>query len=886
MISKNYIKKIIAITSIIFYFMSVSVNANEIILKSDDVFKIITNSSIINSDNKIYLNKDSDLKITTELTKIKNIDGTIEYEEFNLLILNIINEKNEVVFFMDILDTTIDKKNISIINNKYVLNIPVTFPQGSYIIKIDAVDFNSKKYTLSQDFLVSSTRYNLDSINVHIENNELFGNIMYSNFNPETSKEENNKFRITILNGDNEIFIKEEERIFSGYGMININENILKTIDSKLPVIFKVEVLDSNNSILISKTKVIEYINNVPKYSTFEIALFSLCILIVLLLIILLFLNKKFKKSKALIILLMLFSTTFFVDKVKASSHNCGIKPSDTCVNSKILTNLCQTSDTCDTSNTLNTRVFKFFSTGNVKNIESPRAWVGPVSASVDVCTNISGLGANDSFYLIADKEGSDWIAKRYAIFEFKKGTPLELRDTPYSKKTNNLVAKYNGDCTINLSSYYSGKSSNYKHAQVKIIEVGKISTDMCKSIRVNSSIFYSLTDNLINRIVCSGQELYEGYISSGKFLNIESPRAWVGPVSASVDVCTNISGLGANDSFYLIADKEGSDWIAKRYAIFEFKKGTPLELRDTPYSKKTNNLVAKYNGDCTINLSSYYSGKSSDYKHAQVKIIEVGKFSLDVCKATSPKKEEIFYNIGGNYDLMKYCEARTTNISQCVLDSKWIPSQTSTTCDVEDDGCVCKERDKVCLTNNIYSTSTNDVSCKLFGSCVVEIGSTKNTLSVRPFNAIGNITYKQGASSTVLTKSSPYVKTFSKQNNDAYKIEVSLTDSDGQTATTYCYVDETKITSPPEIILNKKPLISLDKGGKCIVGWDLKNMPQDANCTISGGDTSEIIKGTGSKSFGPLFVNTKYIVACSGLNPAVLPKSVICRINPAFNEI
>jgi hypothetical protein len=902
--------KLLILTSICF-FTNIPANA-DIVLNTSNVFDVTASSYIENKDNKIYLTKDSELVIKINQTIGDVSSSTIEFEEYESIDLNILNEKKEVVFSLNNKDPENPLSNFhkysTILDNRYVIKVPITFSPGKYTIILNVVDIYSKTETLNQDFFVSGTAYSLEDINVIVEEKTLYGNVKYLSFDENIVKDEENKVKITLLNGDKEVFSKEMNHVFSGSGFININENLTNKIDFKKPLTFNVDVENTNGEVLLSKSTIIQ--GTAVSYKNTIIIILS--IVLVMILFIIFFFKKRTKIPALIVVSLLSFGLTVTINAntitpeyVNANCQqfgstsascvyltnylnnlnltNCGSKPQDTCVAGKILTSVCKTDSSCDTSVVENTRVMKYFSTGIVVNQK------GTSSAGVNVCTSLGNLSSGESFYVLSDKSRSSWIKERYSVYEFKKGTSATFTNIPYSKKTNVETMSYDGNCNVQLTSRYSGKDSKFKQTNAHILEVGKVSIpSMCKSRKVNSDEFYTNNNNnLVSLNNCQNNELFDTFISYGELVDLKSATVWVGPVSVSVNMCTTLGNMATGESFYVLSDKVNSSWIGQRYSVYEFKKGTSATFTNMPYRKKTNVETMTYDGNCNVRLTSQYSGKSSNYKMAQANIVELGKFSNATCKSLV-LKDNIFSKTGGEYETLPYCASVSTSVSECKNNYKWAPSQTDVSCDLDDDegvSCVCNNRNRVCTEDGVVSTTTNSVACALSSYCSTSSSGTNSVFTIYPTNSIGNVVYTNQGTTVTKNKNEPYEYTLPKVEG-VQSITVLLRDTfDNQNSSSVCSIDNT-ISLPPEVKILKSPSTSINQGGNCTIEWDLKNIPSDVKCTLQGNNESTDVTGYGSKTFGPLNQNTLFTLSCSGPNFSVAPVSTICRINPKILEI
>ena len=143
--------------------------------------------------------------------------------------------------------------------------------------------------------------------------------------------------------------------------------------------------------------------------------------------------------------------------------------------------------------------------------------------------------------------------------------------------------------------------------------------------------------------------------------------------------------------------------------------------------------------------------------------------------------------------------------------------------------------------------------------------------------------------------------KTTSRQTIPVNIIDKSRDSNTIRTVSTTCIIpaiNDIRSQNSASIILNKEPNVIVDKGGKCVVSWDIENMPNDTSCdVVSIGEniltpTNPIINldpingsNSGFVSVDNLKTNHKITVNCRG--PGVnLSSSTICRISPEISEI
>ncbi len=219
---------------------------------------------------------------------------------------------------------------------------------------------------------------------------------------------------------------------------------------------------------------------------------------------------------------------------------------------------------------------------------------------------------------------------------------------------------------------------------------------------------------------------------------------------------------------------------------------------------------------------------------------------------------------------------------------------------------CGCNSQNMVCFnktTNETVSNEKDSKECKLFLSCSVSDNNSPSVSNViliaSPLNGATIEYYKDNQK--IITNSFTINKTTSKQTIPVNIIDKSRDSNTLRTVNTTCIIpaiDDIGSQNSASIILNKEPNVIVDKGGKCVVSWDIENMPNDTSCdVVSIGEniltpTNPIINldpingsNSGFVSVDNLKTNHKITVNCRG--PGVnLSSSTICRISPEISEI
>jgi hypothetical protein len=721
-------KKIIYVSFFIligFCFSTYSVDASEKIILSEEGGLTISSDAFVKNEDGIFLIKNSDLNI---IYKYPTLD--LEEIEPNF-ILKIYDESREDVIYelktpdfsnlVDGQDTDLIFesnqeyfKSTQIYDDKIELLIPLKLETGRYnlILEIDLEYGPVQK--IEHTFNVYSSNYIFSNSQLTIENSDFLFNSNYESFG---GSEENVTISLSVLDKNlKQVFTKEIDSTLYQNGSISTFENIPKFKGEHL---IKINILNKNKEILFeySETKNIESNQGILALIILILVLSTLLIIFII-----------FKKKKILIMIFMFISvSTYFNISVYAQEESliCGNKPADACQENKTTTSACLVSETCSSPSYSR----NFFSTGKPLSEQSQNAWVGPVSVNINICQHIPTLTPRSGFYVISDAVNSSWITKKYSVFQFVQGTPQTITFDPGGDKRNVNYAVYDGGCNVRVSGRYSGKSSDFKRVQTTVVEVGEVTDTMCKSSSVNSGSFNS--SGLVNKQTCSQNSDFSldtsivNRFSTGKSLNMPSPRKWVGPVSVNVNICQNISSLPSGNNFYVISDAVNSDWISKRYSVFEFTKGAPKTITFDRGGKKRNVNYATYDGNCNVEVFGRYSGKSSNYKMAQTTVVEVGEVTNTMCK-------------GNLYDFSNYqTNGSLLNLSGCFNNTctkigTWIPittNQICTQCGLPPDNV----NDNICIDGFI-----NTYACPYQGS-QWKLEPTLDKCSIAPSCTLGD---------------------------------------------------------------------------------------------------------------------------------------------------
>ncbi len=99
--------------------------------------------------------------------------------------------------------------------------------------------------------------------------------------------------------------------------------------------------------------------------------------------------------------------------------------------------------------------------------------------------------------------------------------------------------------------------------------------------------------------------------------------------------------------------------------------------------------------------------------------------------------------------------------------------------------------------------------------------------------------------------------------------------------------------SSTTTIRMSKKPAVVVDKGGSCTIEWEIKDLPTNTTCVLSGWGVNNnagnktLSENVGYETIPGILTNQRYTILCSKDTPptAVANASVICRVNPSIIE-
>lgn len=666
---KKYILSLILLLTL---FINSSVNAEESVVFSDKGIDI-KSDSFTTINNKINFIKGSNMFVT-----LINTDTTDYEDKEPKLVIEILDNQNNTVWIASNpktkapdpqrqpteFDNFLEKnkaffESVSYENNILNIKIPLNLSGGEYDLKIRSTNY--PEIVVDYKFIISNSSYNFTNSEITIEDDNVSANIGYESL---LGKDENNKVVITLSQEGNELFKKEIEKTFYINGVISVNEKVDAIKNLKGDAVLKINILDKDGIVLLSKEKKVV----LDKSEINKIYYILLIVLILLLIIILMIFKKKKQKMLAIMMVLILVSAVFVGFKtVRAVTdvEACGPKPANYQINDTnddgstschIIKWACQRffkNGTCIVNDDI--RAKKYFSSGEVVNIVSPNNgdWVGPITANINVCEAIAGsFPAETNFYVISDSYGSAWSNKRFHVFRFTKGHSDTITFGPNGEKSNMNRAVYNGNCNVEVSGWYKGPSSDFKNVNLKIVEVGKLSTDVCKSIVVNRDFFESNVDSIFDKADCTDKQLRNTFISGSKtFPSVyntdgTSKAAWH---DKSINICTYLGETASSGkNFYIVMDQLGS-WKHIRYPVFQFKFGvaenrmyndiksgkTKEWLQNNSYyygGDKENVPGAKYDGNCTVTFRLDNRGDSTDSWDADYELIEAGLTADATC--------------------------------------------------------------------------------------------------------------------------------------------------------------------------------------------------------------------------------------------------------------
>jgi len=268
-------------------------------------------------------------------------------------------------------------------------------------------------------------------------------------------------------------------------------------------------------------------------------------------------------------------------------------------------------------------------------------------SVALNIKNEIPDIVRGDAFYIVTDLMNSNWTDKEYAYTEFVYGRKDQASYIPYSYKTNKHVVTYDGGDTITATSQFSGHDSKFTTAQVKIQEVGyklktKAGVTSCRNIPLSEVDVMFKTPTVLSSLVMCANPKHTSFSNSvSTYTNAASVgssgnnKKSGGTVSLSVNVCEkspDIQAANATAPFYVVVDANGTAWINTRYKLFDFRKGQAKQKMISNYGRKANYINGSYDGACTVTISSWYSGKKTDYSGSSVDITELGLMDSNLC--------------------------------------------------------------------------------------------------------------------------------------------------------------------------------------------------------------------------------------------------------------
>ncbi|MEN9921188.1 MAG: hypothetical protein RLZZ517_166 [Candidatus Parcubacteria bacterium] len=755
----------------IFCIKHAGAQVEEIVLYSKDGFSIKTQSFVLDEKGNTSLVKNSDLYVGF---KDEGVD--FEYDEPKIS-FEIKDSNNNSIRKIN---TPTSKRNgespdlqkylednkeyfdqVRLDKNNIIVKTPVDFAGGEYTL-IFKVKYAEKEKTMEHKVIVSKSAYSFSNFKLSLEDDDFLAAIEYK---APIDVEEDVIIDVSLNKEGIEIFKKEFPKKMYEEGTIVIDEkveNIKKDSDKAL---FTFKIKDKTGEVVYETTQKVnsEHANNMYKY------IYIGAILILLTLAFVVIKKVKSKKIKIPTVVFIFMLTSISLTRVYAVEKCGGVnQPEDFCFEDKIVTYVCKNTYTCDVEDA---RLKKYFSTGNIVNIQTEQEWVGPVSATINICNNIGQtLNTGDAFYVISDSNGSSWQRKRYHVFRFVKGTENTVTFDPGGDKRNVNYATYNGGCSVTVYSRYSGDSSNFKSADTKIIETGKVTPSMCKSKAVNEDTFES-NASMLDRDDCTQSELRDTWIAGSVYFNpIYSSNSWA---EKTVNVC-NYLGYTENTipegkAFYALMEQTSS-WTMIDYPVFRYFFGTPgtnyyegnitVEWANKNTYRfdgyKENVPTMKYDGECTITFRLYNRGEDTDSWTHGYKLIELGMVEDATCRdehivehstatfdgayrysgrgLTDGVVEDWTKRAGGKYSVMAPFMRSLSDCvgtSQCDLNGEWIKSYTNTacpppTCDTShtvgaDAGCSVNNKEQTWqCTNGSWTVSEGSNLCTTL-DCTVD---------------------------------------------------------------------------------------------------------------------------------------------------------------------
>ncbi|MBC7767009.1 hypothetical protein H7Y21_03395 [Arenimonas sp.] len=1005
--------------------------ASELILYSQDGFDIKTDSFIQDAAGYISLVKNSNLNITFANDK----DYSLEKDEPVVDLKIYKKDTKDVVFILQTPTNRVTAgptlefekffkenklyfENVSLVNKNVKINIPLKFSGGKYDMVLN-LNNKSVKKTLNYSFTVTNFSYKFTTSDILIEDTNILAHIGYTSLQ---NTEQTNKVVVTLTQVGKEIYKKEFDQKFYNEGNILIDEKINVLSGLQGEAVLKIEIKDGEGSVILTQSKSVSLLkNNGGNKILYYIILGILLILLIILYII--FKNKKVRTLVLLLGLVLLSAGSLVFTKI-VDAQTCGgdtgvlccqsaNRPANVCDQTteyQVKKYVCEKTEKCATTDV---RVKKYFSTGKILNTDKLS------QIKVNVCDNIQDkLLPGDKFYVISDTTGSNWARMRYHIFTFTKtinGSDVTITFDPGGDKKVVSRAVYNGDCGVTVSATYEGDNTDFPSHVNTVIEAGKVTSDMCKSRAVTTSVFEE-NGNLMDKRTCDNVDnggLRNTYIAGSRYIDpiYNTNSYWS---DKTVNIC-NLLKVQYSDvkykKFYTLMEQTES-WTMIRFPVWQFTFGIPFDREAyakakpllypafikkygyyySAYKEDTGEVI--YDGNCNITFKLWRRGPDTDSNSTTFKMIELGMVDDATCRdplltaqdsykidgrgldpyevehktkndadGTGPITEGKYYYTAPFFYNLKTCRAS----SQCNLNDSWLQVATNNTCPplatttpvlattTPQTSCSCNGGRSYQCTGSATSTTPNAVDCALGSTCVVATTTTTTTFTVSPINAIGNIIYTNTPDSTspkTLPKTSSYTYSIPKTDSNQ-SISVILKDTDDATVNRICSIDngtttapptttpvigecstvdknvclrgttlatnpipssdssryywtcdgtgggvskscsldKTTTTPPPIINLTKDPKVTLNRGGKCTLSWEIQNIPAGGTCVLTGwginASGQNVTNTSSSTTIFDLRTNQKYVLTCSNLGQPIptISKSVICRINPNIIE-
>jgi hypothetical protein len=654
------IKKIAIVFILFFSFTSIVslAQTSQYILFEKDNFQVISNAIIKDSNERVSIVKNSSLNIlyfdpifnTEEVEpRLKKLivtndnTGEIVFDIKSPGARNFSEEdgpltpEQEAEFDAYWQENELFFENTDLDNQKYKMTIPLTLEAGTYIVNINLLIEDEVK-EFEYTFRVADSYFTFLDSNFLIEDGSVLFAANYTSFSEEDIE---NKVKVTIFDSNNQsVFENEMIKTFYSEGVLTVSEDISELDIKNEKYTIVIEVFDEFGNIILTYTDAIK--SSKSQNLLFEI-ISVILISIVLVVFVLLRLYVK-KIPTVMFLFVFLFSFGVFVN---AQTSPCGDKPADSCLEEYKVTHVCELEEECEGDASV---LKRFFSTGQNFIKQSP-ARNGLTSISMNVCTEFSEtINMNQNFYIISDSVRSSWLRKRYSVYEFKKGRAETVTFDPGGRKRNVNYAIYDGNCTVNVFSRYSGASTDHKRVQTTIVEVGLVQSTMCKSRNVNPDSFQT-NSNLLSTNTCSGGELRDTFINGSVFTGrhkspATSRSSWQWH---TVNVCNffgenSVTNLRTKD-FYVVMEQTSAWWEVK-YPVFQFTFGTQKLQVDSknnfivndPYryrfrTKKENVPVANYDGNCSVSFRLFNRGDDTDAWKTGYDLIEAGFTQNATCK-------------------------------------------------------------------------------------------------------------------------------------------------------------------------------------------------------------------------------------------------------------